>query len=273
MPGRVDLALRLYCPLYNEGMRCLIAILGLALVTLPVRGESVSIAAASDLVHCLGELNKAFAAGHPGVDLKTATGSSGNFFAQIKNGAPFDVFLSADVSYPQALIDAGLADKSTLSVYAVGRIVLWTTNEKVDITAGLMALTKPEVKKVAIANPDHAPYGKAAKAALEHFQLWEPLKDKIVLGDNIAQTAQFIQTGNADAGIVALSLVLAPSMANVGHWVEIPPDSYPPLKQAVVVTKQGQGNPAAAAYLTFLRSPEARAIFDKFGFMLPKDNP
>jgi len=238
-----------------------------------VGAESVSIAAASDLVYCLDDLNKAYREIHPDTELKVSTGSSGNFFAQIKNGAPFDVFLSADVSYPQALIDAGLADQASLSIYAVGRIVLWTNKDNLNITAGLSALTGSDFKKVAIANPEHAPYGKAAKAALEHCKLWDAVKDKLVLGDNISQTAQFIQTGSADAGVVALSLVLAPNLAKVGHWVEIPADSYPPLKQAAVITNQGTANPAAAGYLTFLRSPEARVIFDRFGFTLPKETP
>ncbi|CAN5815120.1 molybdate ABC transporter substrate-binding protein [soil metagenome] len=243
------------------------------IATTTVRADTVSIAAATDLVYCLDELNKTFRETHPDTELKVATGSSGNFFAQIKTGAPFDIFLSADVSYPQALIDAGLADKSSLSVYAVGHIVLWTTSDQLDLTRGLAALRGSTIKKVAIANPDHAPYGKAAKAALERLKLWDELKDKLVFGDNIAQTAQFIQTGNADAGVVALSLVLAPNLAKVGHWVAIPPDLYPPLKQAVVLTKKGMSNPAASTYLEFLRSPAARAIFDKFGFSLPREAP
>lgn len=256
-----------------SSLRFLLAALLIVTGSNAVRAETVFIAAAADLVYCLDELNKAYREAHPDTELKVSTGSSGNFFAQIKNGAPFDVFLSADVSYPQALLDAGLADKTSLSIYAVGRIVLWTNTDKIDITAGLPSLTSNDIKKVAIANPDHAPYGKAAKAALEHFQLWDKLKDKIVLGDNIAQTAQFIQTGNAEAGVVALSLVLAPNLAKAGHWVEIPADSYPPLKQAAVITNQGASNPAAGAYLAFLRSAAARAIFDKFGFRLPEEAP
>lgn len=254
-------------------LRLLLAVFLVLIGSSLLRAETVSIAAASDLVYCLDELNKAYREAHPDTELKVSTGSSGNFFAQIKNGAPFDVFLSADVSYPQSLIDAGLADKASLSIYAVGRIVLWTTNDQLDLTRGLETLKSTNVKKVAIANPEHAPYGKAAKAALERLQLWDAVKDKLVLGDNISQTAQFIQTGSADAGVVALSLVLAPNLAKVGHWVEIPPDSYPPLKQAVVITNKGASNPSAAGYLTFLRSPEARAIFDKFGFTLPKEAP
>jgi len=235
--------------------------------------ETLSIAAAADLVYCLEPLNKAFREAHPGIDVKVATGSSGNFFAQIKNGGPFDVFLSADVSYPQELIKAGLAEEKSLTPYALGRIVVWTVKKDVDVSKGLAALAAPEVKKVAIANPDHAPYGRAAKEALEHAKLWDAMKDKLVLGENIAQTAQFIQTGNADAGIVALSLVLSPNLADAGHWAEVPVESYPPLEQAAVVTKNGSANPAAAIYLEFLRSPEARKIFDQFGFRLPPAKP
>jgi molybdate transport system substrate-binding protein len=231
--------------------------------------QQLLVAAASDLVYCLDELHAAFRRENPDIELKTSTGSSGNFFAQIKNGAPFDIFLSADLSYPRELIKAGLADEKSLTPYAAGRIVLWTTNDKIDLTPGLAALTATAIRKIAIANPDHAPYGRAAKASLEYFKIWDQMETKVVYGENIAQTAQFVETGNADAGIVALALVLSPKLANVGHWVEIPPESYPRLDQAAVVTKKGCDNPASALYLTFLRSPSARKIFDRFGFRLP----
>lgn len=250
-------------------MRALFALLFLA-SSFTVRAAEVSIAAASDLVYCLEELNAAFQKAHPDAELKTATGSSGNFFAQIKNGAPFDVYLSADMSYPRELIKAGLAEESSLTLYAIGRLALWTMSGKIDVSAGLPVLAGKGVQKVAIANPEHAPYGRAAKAALEHFQLWDAVKGKIVYGENIAQAAQFVQTGNADAGLVALALVLSPKLAKVGHWSEVPVESYPRLEQGAVLTKKGAANPAAALYLGFLRSPEARKIFDAYGFRLPQ---
>ncbi len=234
--------------------------------------ESVSIAAAADLTYCLDDINAAFKKTHPAADLKVSSGSSGNFTAQIKTGAPFEVFLSADVSFPKELVKAGLADESTLFTYAFGKIVLWTLHpETVDVTQGLAVLSKPEVvKKLAVANPEHAPYGRAAKQALQHDRMWDALQPRIVLGDNIAQTAQFVSSGNADAGIVALSLVTSPKLANVGKWQEIPTEDYAPLEQGAVLTKTGTANPTAKAYMDFLRTPEARAIFDHYGFRLPE---
>ena len=218
-------------------LRGTVAILCILLVATAARAaESVSIAAAADLTYCLDDLNAAFKKAYPDADLKVSSGSSGNFTTQIKSGAPFEVFLSADVSFPRELIKAGLADESTLSIYAVGRIVLWTsTPDKVDVTRGFDLLRDPNgpVKKLAVANPDHAPYGRAAKEALQHEKLWDAVQDRIVLGENIAQTAQFVQTGSADAGFVALSLVLSPKLSTVGKWWEVPADTYNKLEQGV----------------------------------------
>jgi len=232
--------------------------------------KTLAVAAASDLVYCLEELNAAFQKAHPAVDLKVSIGSSGNFFAQIQNGAPFDVFLSADLKYPKELIKAGLADSSSLLLYAIGRLVLWTVKPDIDVTRGLQILRDVKIKKLAIANPEHAPYGLAAQAALEHYKMWPLIRGKTVLGENIAQTAQFVQTGNVDAGIVALALVVSPKLTNVGKFFEIPETSYPRLEQAAVLTKRGKENPPAKTYLEFLRSEAARAIFDRYGFRLPK---
>jgi molybdate transport system substrate-binding protein len=231
--------------------------------------DALSIAAASDLVFCLEKLNAAFSRTHPDVQMKTSVGSSGNFFAQIKNGAPFDIFLSADVAYPRELIATGAADAASLTPYAIGRIVLWTTRDNVDLAAGFSSVGQPAIKRLAIANPAHAPYGRAAHEALQHAGLWEPIQPRLVLGDNISQTAQFVETGNADAGIVALSLVLSPRLKTVGRYVEIPESAHAPLEQAAVLTKRGTDNPRARAYLDFLRSAEARTVFDEFGFRLP----
>ncbi|HWB61589.1 MAG TPA: molybdate ABC transporter substrate-binding protein [Chthoniobacteraceae bacterium] len=232
--------------------------------------DEISIAAAADLAKCMQELNAAFQKDHPGANVKVSTGSSGNFFEQIKNGAPFDIFLSADIGYPKQLADAGLADKQSITVYAHGRIALWTTSDKIDVSKGLDILKDMQlIKKIAIANPDHAPYGRAAKAALEHYGLWVAVKDRLVIGENISQTAQFVQSGNADAGIVALSLIIDPKSGKAPpHTYVIPVDSYPPLEQAAVLTSAGSRNPLAKSYLEFLRSDAARKIFDRYGFLL-----
>ncbi|MEO6244673.1 MAG: molybdate ABC transporter substrate-binding protein [Opitutaceae bacterium] len=230
---------------------------------------AVTIAAASDLVFCLDALGAEFAKAKPAVALTVVTGSSGNFFAQIKNGAPFDVFLSADLRYPRDLITAGAADEKSLTPYAIGRLVLWTTRADLN-PADLAAVVRDgRVTKFAIANPAHAPYGRAAQQALEKLGVWSAAQPKLVLGENIAQTAQFVQTGNADAGLVALSLVVAPPLRAVGRWAEIPATLHAPLEQGAVLTTRGIANPAAVRFLAFLRSTEARAIFDRFGFRLP----
>lgn len=234
------------------------------------KSEPLTIAAASDLIYCLEELNAAFQKIYPTATIKVSTGSSGNFFAQIQNGAPFDVFLSADMKYPQELIKAGLADSSRLTLYAIGRIVLWSMRADIDVRRGLEILRDKKITKVAIANPAHAPYGRAAQAALEHFQLWQAIQPKLVMGENIAQTAQFVQTGNVDAGVVALALVMSPKLKNAGNYYEIPEASFPRLEQAAVLTKKGMQNSAAKQYLEFLRSVPAREIFNRYGFRLPK---
>lgn len=231
--------------------------------------ETVAIAAASDLVFCLDALQAEFARTEPAVTVRITTGSSGNFFAQIRHGAPFDLFLSADVLYPRQLAAAGAADGRTLALYAIGRLVLWTTRPDLDPADPAALVRHPAVKKFAIANPEHAPYGRAAREALVALGVWPEVRSRIVLGENIAQTAQFVQTGNADAGIVALSLVQAPALQGVGRWRELPESLYQPLEQAFVLTTAGARNPAAARYAAFLRSPAARAIFERYGFRLP----
>lgn len=229
--------------------------------------QSLTIAAASDLAYCMDELNAEFQRQHPDADLKTTTGASGNFFAQIKAGAPFDVFLSADIAYPRELIKAGLAEEASLLRYATGHLALWTAREGVDLSAGLQALASSTIRRIAIANPDTAPYGRAARAALQSAGMWNAVQDRLVFGENIAQTAQFVQSGNADIGLVSLSLLKAPKMAGIGHHVAVPEALHPPLEQAGVITHLGRDNPLASAYLRFLASPAARAVFDRYGFV------
>lgn len=232
----------------------------------------LAIAAASDLVFCVEELHSKFIQKHPDAEVKVSIGSSGNFFAQIRNGAPFDIFLSADMAFPKMLVEEDLAVRESLTPYAVGRLVLWTTRPSVDVGKGLAVIAGEEVAKVAIANPEHAPYGRAARETLERKQLWGAAKTKLVVGENIAQTAQFVQTGNADVGLVALSLVMAPTLANVGTWKEIPADLHAPLEQGAVITRRGAEHPLSQTYIEFLRSREAREIFDRFGFTLPESS-
>lgn len=240
---------------------------------LPGLAAELFIAAASDLIYCLDELNAGFKAENPDVRLRTTTGSSGNFAAQIRHGAPFDLFLSADQRYPQALIDSGDAVAGTLTPYAVGRLALWTRRHDLDVSKGLMVLSSPDVRTFAIANPEHAPYGRAARAALEQANLWHPLAAKRVTSENIAQALQFVQTGNADVGIVALSLVMTPALAGQGRYAVLPLSSHPRLDQAAVLTHRARNNPLAVRYLQWLRSAAARTILDRNGFLLPASAP
>ena len=227
----------------------------------------LKVAAASDLAFVLPEIVAAFEK-QTGAIVKVSFGSSGNFTAQIQNGAPFDVFMAADIGYPRTLITAGLADAESLYMYGVGRIVVWapegsTLNFERD---GMLPLLDGQVKRLAIANPQHAPYGRAAVAALTHYGIYVKVKKKLVLGENIAQAAQFVQSGNAEAGIVALSLVLAPAMREKGTYWLIPEDSHPALEQGAVVLKSSAEQKLARAFVDFLSSPAAQAQFRRYGF-------
>ncbi len=231
--------------------------------------QEITVAAAADLNYALRDLAVRFEA-QSGVRAISTFGSSGNFTVQIENGAPFDVFLSADIEYPQKLAAAGAVEPGSLYEYAVGRIVLWVSNRsRLDLRRGLEALLDPSVSKIAIANPDHAPYGRAAVAALKAAGLYDRLQGKFVLGENIAQAAQFVETGNADAGLLALSLALAPPLKSEGRYVEVPTNLYPPLRQAAVVLKSSRHKPAAQRFLEFLKTPAAREILRKYGFAQP----
>ncbi len=231
--------------------------------------DSLQIAAASDLATCIDELNSSFAKSVGGADLKSSTGSSGNFFAQIKNGAPFDVFLSADIFYPRELAKAGLADAATLVVYAHGQLVMWSSDPKLDLSTGLRLLGDPKIQRIAIANPDVAPYGRAAKAALQKAGVWESIKHKLVFGENVAQTAQFVDSGNAQVGFVSMAHVKSGKNPHGGAW-QVPDDILPLMEQGGIVTAKGRGNPLAVKYLAFLRSEAGRAILRKYGFGLPE---
>ena len=147
--------------------------------------------------------------------------------------------------------------------------MIWTTKTNIPLTNDLRALLSPSIKRVAIANPDHAPYGRAARDAFKNVRIWDDIQARLVLGENISQTLQFVQTGNADVGIVSLSLVKAPRLQNIGRYVEVPPETYPPLEQGAVLTRNGKGNSAARNFLKFLQSARAREIFDSHGFQLP----
>ena len=254
-------------------IRAVILLLSLILLAWkqPAPADEITIAAASDLNFVLQELAAQFEKS-TGTHVKLIFGSSGNFFAQIQNGAPYDLFFSADMEYPRKLEQEGLTDSGSLYKYATGKIVLWVLAEsKIDVSRGLPALLDAGVRKIAIANPAHAPYGRAASDALRHEGLYDKIAGKLVFGENISQTAQFVLTGNADAGIVALSLAVAPSMKSKGKFFLIPSEEYAPLEQAAVMVRSSKQKNTAREFLEFLRTPKSIAIMKQYGFSLPQD--
>lgn len=240
--------------------------------TPPRAPRELRVAAASDLRLVLEAAAREFGAMHPGLVLEAAYGSSGNFHAQILNQAPFDVFLSADLAYAQDLARRGLALDGWF-FYASGRIVVWTpAGSTLDLERrGLEALTDPAVQRVAIAHPAHAPYGRATEAALHAHGIYDAVAPKLVRGENVAQALQFAESGGAQAGIVALSLALAPAARQSGRYWEIPPESYPPIEQGGVILKWARQPEAARAFREFLTGPAGRAILKANGFGVPKE--
>jgi molybdate transport system substrate-binding protein len=232
---------------------------------IPAYGDNIGVAAASDLNFAMKDIVQVFEQ-KTGNKVRLSLGSSGNFYAQIVNGAPFEVFLSADVDYPRRLEMQGLTVPGSTFVYGVGGISLWVSKKSLlDVRAlGLQALADPSVKKIAIANPEHAPYGRAAVAAMQNAKLYERAKNKLVLGENISQAAQFVQSGAADIGIIAVSIAMSEPMSSTGTYWLIPRDTYPPLEQGAVLLKRA--GPAAKAFHEWLKGPEARSIFEKYGF-------
>jgi len=246
-----------------------IIVLFAVLLTGPhARAQAAKIAAAADLKFAMTELASQFEK-QSGAKLDVTYGSSGNFLTQIQNGAPFDLFFSADSEYPKKLEAAGLTEPGTLRDYAVGRIVIWTPRDSgIDVAkAGWQSLLDQRVKKIAIANPEHAPYGRAAVAAMKKAGIYEQVKDKLVYGENISQAAEFVQSGNAQAGIVALSLAMSPAMKDGGSW-EVPAKLYQPIFQSVVMMKASKNKDAALKFLRFVKSEAGQEILLRFGFTI-----
>ncbi len=234
----------------------------------------ILVAAAADLNFAIKEIVAEFEKQLPH-RVKLTLGSSGNFHSQIKNGAPFDVYFSADIEYPLELEKAGLTEPGTLFIYAIGRIVVWVTaRSPIDVEKlQTKAFFHPSVRKVAIANPLHAPYGRAAVSALQHYGIYNKLKDKFVLGENISQTAQFVDTGAADIGIIALAIALAPSVKARGKFWEIPLEAFPRMTQGAAILKaaRDKGNLAAAReFYDWIKSPSSQAILKHYGFFVPE---
>lgn len=245
---------------------CIVCIL---LIATSAQAEKITIAAAADLKFAMNEIIAGFKKDHTGKDVEVIYGSSGKFHAQIQQGAPYDLFFSADIAFPRELAKKGFAF-SDVKPYAIGRIVLWSTQlDAARMT--LASLTSPKIARIAIANPKHAPYGKRAEEALRKLGLWDTVQSKLVFGDNIAHTAQFVQTGNAQAGIIALSLALNPELAKKGSYYLIPDTLHEPLEQGFIITKSAANKPLAKLFTAYMATKDVRSIMRKYGFVLPGD--
>lgn len=231
----------------------------------PVYAEQALVAVAANFVPPFRELATEFEA-TTGHTLHVASGSSGNFYAQIKNGAPFDVFLSADVERPKLLEEEGLGVKDSRFTYAIGRLVLWSPNP--ELLKGEQTLHAGNFKHLAIANPKTAPYGTAARQTMEKLGVWGQLQPRIVMGENLGQTMGFIESGNAELGFVALAQVIDPKVNKKGaHW-EVPKHLHEPIKQDVILLTKGKKNSAAHALMQFIASANAQAIIGRYGYEL-----
>ncbi len=231
--------------------------------------QEITVAAAADLQFAMPEIGSRFQQ-ESGKKVKFIYGSSGNFAQQLQNGAPFDIFFSANLDYPRQLDAAGLVEPGSFYEYAVGKIVVWVPNDsKLDLSLGPKALLDPSIKKIAIANPQHAPYGKAAVSALQRENIYDQVKEKFVLGENISQTASFVASGSADVGMVALSLALSPNMKDKGRYVEVPTGDYPAIEQACVIMRSSKKKDVAQSFLKFVQSSPIRELLQKYGFAIP----
>src|ERR1700756_596271 len=230
------------------------------------------VAAAADLNPALRDIAQQYE-NRTGIRIMLSFGASGALTQQIQNGAPFDLFFSADMEYPKHLIAEGQADALSLYQYSLGKLVLWVpANSPLDVERqGMAVLLDSSVKKIAIANPEHAPYGRAAVAALKHAGLYDRLADRFVMGENVSQTAQFAESGNAQAGFVALAHALSPAVKSMGKFWVVPADYYPPLAQGVVILSRSQHKKEAADFLQYLKTKDASEALRKYGFTLPQN--
>jgi molybdate transport system substrate-binding protein len=248
----------------------LIAVLAVSCISQLCIAQEITLAAAADLQFAMQDVAARFQK-ETGKTVKLTYGSSGNFFQQIQNGAPFDVFFSANLDYAKKLDAAGLTEPGSYYPYAKGKIVIWVRNDsKLDLSSGMQALLDPSIKKIAVANPEHAPYGQAAVAAMQNDKIYEKVKDKFVLGENISQTASFVVSGGADVGIVALALALSPNMKDKGRYVEVPAGEYPPIEQACVILASSKNKETARQFLAFIKTPAIGDLLRSYGFDVAK---
>ena len=245
----------------------LLSVILLAITSLSA--QSINIAAAADLRNLLDLVANDFKASNPGVKIEIIYGSSGNLYQQIVNQAPFNIFFSADISYPKKLDSLGLTGTKP-KLYAIGHLVMWSST--LDVSKGIDLLKNPDVKKIAIANPKVAPYGKRAMECLKYYGLEATVKDKIVEGENASQAAQFVLSGNAEVGLIAVSLALSPELKAKGKYFLIDEKSYSKLDQAYVILKNAATNKDAVKFTQFIDSLPVRKLFAEYGFKLPNEH-
>ncbi|MFC4252945.1 molybdate ABC transporter substrate-binding protein [Sinimarinibacterium flocculans] len=230
--------------------------------------ERLLIATAANLKPAMDVLVTEFRAQHPDAGVEPVYGASGALQTQIRQGAPFDLFFSADTDFPRQLAEDGHAG-STPKIYARGRIVLWSAT--VDASAlSVQDLARPEFQRIAIANPRHAPYGMRAEEALRASGIWDAIEDRMVYGESIAQTAQFVESGSAQIGIIALAQALVPQLADKGGYALIPETLHEPLDQGFIVTRRAADNALAHRFAAYIGSPAAHAVFERYGYTLPE---
>jgi len=231
--------------------------------------QEITVAAAADLQFAMQDIAARFQK-ETGKSVKVIYGSSGNFFQQLQNGAPFDLFFSANLDFAKKLEAAGLTEPGSYYQYASGKIVIWVPNgSKLDLSSGLQALLDPSIKKIAVANPQHAPYGQAAVAAMQKENVYEKVKNKLVLGENISEATSFVVSGAADVGIVALSLALSPNMKDKGRYVEVPSADYPPIEQACVILGSSKNKETVRQFLAFFKTAATSQVLSSYGFDVP----
>lgn len=244
--------------------------MGLAMSLLLVataHAGSITIAAAADLKFAMEEIVAQFHRDQPGHKIEVVYGSSGKFQTQIQRGAPYDLYFSADIAFPIHLAKAGFAGSQVVP-YAIGRLVLWSLDPDTS-KLSFAKLADPAIKRIAIANPKHAPYGKRAVEALRAAGVYEMVEPKLVYGENIAHAAQFVQTRNAQVGIIALAIALNPELSGKGAYRLIPDSLHKPLEQGFIVTKRATGNKLAKDFAAYMGGKSARAVMTKYGFVLP----
>lgn len=230
--------------------------------------QSVTVAAAADLRFAMDELTAEFKKANPGISMNVIYGSTGNLFQQIIHQAPFDLFFAADMSFPEKLDSLGLTAGKPLK-YAIGHLVLWSSS--MDVSEGPEILRDKKIYRISVANPKVAPYGSRAVECLRYYSLYDDVSGRLVMGENVSQAAEFVLTGNAEVGIIALSLALSPQMTKKGNFSAIDTKSHSKLEQAYVILKNSAGRKEVLKFAHFIDSVQAREIFSKYGFKLPGD--